>query len=140
MWEGATPPYLRRCGIQSHALIRCERLQGREADVVIFSCVRAPKQGSSSAAQGSSKAGIGFLGDVRRMNVALTRARKSLWVMGHLHTLCRSKPWRKLAEHAAECKVLLQAVATPRSGAGRHSFTSMVVSDNPEPAHLPPKK
>lgn len=42
-------------------------LQGKEADVVIFSCVRARDPGSSSS--------IGFLADVRRMNVALTRAR-----------------------------------------------------------------
>lgn len=40
--------------------------QGREADVVIFSCVRARSSGGGS---------IGFLADVRRMNVGITRAR-----------------------------------------------------------------
>ncbi len=45
-------------------------LQGKEADVVIFSCVRARAPGAASS--------IGFLADVRRMNVALTRARCSL--------------------------------------------------------------
>ena len=39
--------------------------QGREADVVIFSCVRA---------HDSSAGGVGFVADVRRMNVAITRA------------------------------------------------------------------
>ncbi|GAB4823482.1 hypothetical protein N2152v2_010528 [Parachlorella kessleri] len=63
--------------------------QGREADVVVFSCVRARGSGSS----------VGFLADVRRMNVALTRARRSLWVIGHSGTLEGSPPWRDLLKH-----------------------------------------
>lgn len=46
-------------------------MQGKEADVVIFSCVRA--HDSKDA-----RASVGFLADVRRMNVALTRARYSV--------------------------------------------------------------
>ena len=53
------------------------REQGKEADVVIFSCVRAHSRG----------AGVGFLADVRRMNVGLTRARHALWILGHSSTL-----------------------------------------------------
>ena len=53
------------------------RPQGKEADVVIFSCVRAHDRA----------AGVGFLSDVRRMNVGLTRARRSLWILGHSSTL-----------------------------------------------------
>lgn len=51
-------------GLQSLVL---GALQGKEADVVIFSCVRARAPGTASS--------VGFLADVRRMNVALTRAR-----------------------------------------------------------------
>ena len=51
--------------------------QGKEADVVIFSCVRAH----------SRRSGVGFLSDVRRMNVGLTRAQRSLWILGHGSTL-----------------------------------------------------
>jgi hypothetical protein len=95
-----------------------DAFQGREADIVIFSCVRAPRRSASVAtAEGfatgeSGRAGgsVGFLADVRRMNVGLTRARRGLWVLGHMATLAVSMPWRKLLEHAAASGVLLEAV------------------------------
>ncbi|KAL0017843.1 hypothetical protein WJX77_008034 [Trebouxia sp. C0004] len=59
-----------------------DSFQGKEADVVLFSCVRAHDGGS-----GERGRGVGFLADVRRMNVGLTRARRSMWVIGHQATL-----------------------------------------------------
>ncbi len=59
-------------------LTRC--LQGREADVVLFSCVRARHPSSSG--------GVGFLADVRRMNVGLTRGRYAGNVALLLLTVC----------------------------------------------------
>ena len=50
--------------------------QGREKEVVLISCVRSNATGE-----------IGFLGDTRRMNVALTRARRKLIVVGDSATL-----------------------------------------------------
>jgi superfamily I DNA and/or RNA helicase len=59
--------------------------QGQEKDIIIFSCVRA----------GPGR-GIGFLADMRRMNVGLTRAKSSLFVLGHATSLSRSDYWGDL--------------------------------------------
>lgn len=66
-----------------------DAFQGRESEVIIFSCVRASPAG-----------GIGFLQDIRRMNVGLTRAKSSLWVLGNSQSLVRGQFWRKLVEDA----------------------------------------
>lgn len=66
-----------------------DAFQGRESEVIIFSCVRASPAG-----------GIGFLQDIRRMNVGLTRAKSSLWVLGNSQSLIRGEFWRKLVEDA----------------------------------------
>ena len=50
--------------------------QGREKEAVVISCVRSNSDGE-----------IGFLADRRRMNVALTRARRKLIVVGDSSTL-----------------------------------------------------
>jgi len=62
-----------------------DAFQGREAEIIIFSCVRA-----------SPGTGIGFLNDIRRMNVGLTRAKCSLWVLGNSTSLMKGEFWAKL--------------------------------------------
>lgn len=72
----------------------------REKDIIILSCVRAPKKGSqedSDKAQG----GIGFVDDWRRLNVAITRAKHSMWIVGHAGVLKQSSEWRELI---SDCK------------------------------------
>lgn len=64
-----------------------DAFQGREAEVIIFSCVRA-------------QGGVGFLQDIRRMNVGLTRAKSSLWVLGNSQALMRGRYWERLIEDA----------------------------------------
>ena len=66
-----------------------DAFQGREAEIIIFSCVRAAPSG-----------GVGFLQDIRRMNVGLTRAKSSLWVLGNSQSLIRGQFWKKLVEDA----------------------------------------
>lgn len=62
--------------------------QGREKEAVVISLVRANPEGQ-----------IGFLGDVRRMNVALTRARRKLLVIGDSATLSNHPFYRRLIEY-----------------------------------------
>ncbi|KAK9830550.1 hypothetical protein WJX72_012414 [[Myrmecia] bisecta] len=79
-------------GIANIDFATVDGFQGKEADVVIFSCVRAHQLRSGMGS-------VGFLADVRRMNVALTRARRALWIIGHSQTLLSSPPWKALIEH-----------------------------------------
>lgn len=78
--------------------------QGQEKDVIIMSTVRADPV-SRDAGSSASKS-IGFLSDVRRMNVALTRAKYSLFIVGSAKTLVANQYWRELIDHAKETNVL----------------------------------
>ncbi len=62
--------------------------QGQEKEIIILSCVRA------NDGEGS----VGFLSDVRRMNVGLTRARSSLWILGSSVSLKNNRVWNRLIE------------------------------------------
>lgn len=65
--------------------------QGQERDVIIISLVRANEQGE-----------IGFLRDLRRMNVAMTRARMKLIILGDASTLRKHPFYNKLFEYTAK--------------------------------------
>jgi hypothetical protein len=86
--------------------------QGREKDIIVLSTVR------------SHQHGIGFLADVRRLNVALTRAKSSLWIIGNSLALNQNPHWKSLIDFAKEqegrCTFLsfLRLSLSPRS---RHS-------------------
>lgn len=59
--------------------------QGQERDIIVISLVRANAEGQ-----------VGFLRDLRRMNVAITRARMKLILIGHKDTLCRHPFYKRL--------------------------------------------
>ena len=62
--------------------------QGQERDVILISLVRANEDGQ-----------IGFLNDLRRMNVAITRARMKLIILGDASTLTKHPFYKKLYEY-----------------------------------------
>lgn len=62
--------------------------QGQERDVIFISLVRANEEGQ-----------IGFLNDLRRMNVAITRARMKLVILGEAKTLSHHAFYRRLMEY-----------------------------------------
>lgn len=59
--------------------------QGQERDIIVISLVRSNAGGE-----------IGFLRDLRRMNVAITRSRMKLIVLGDVATLCRHPFYKRL--------------------------------------------
>lgn len=63
--------------------------QGQERDIVVISLVRSNREGQ-----------IGFLSDLRRMNVAITRARMKLVIMGNAQTMCHTAFYRQLYAYA----------------------------------------
>ncbi len=68
--------------------------QGREKDVIIFSSVRSNPDGN-----------VGFLSDGRRLNVALTRSRRGLIVVGDPDTLRHDDNWRAWIDHMRSSKL-----------------------------------
>ena len=47
---------------------------------------------------GRAAGGVGFLSDVRRLNVAITRAKRALWILGAAATLRADPVWEALIE------------------------------------------
>ena len=62
--------------------------QGQERDVILISLVRANEEGQ-----------IGFLNDLRRMNVAITRARMKLIILGDASTLTKHPFYKRLFDY-----------------------------------------
>lgn len=65
--------------------------QGQERDIILISLVRSNEHGQ-----------IGFLSDLRRMNVAMTRARMKLIIFGNAATLSHSSFYKKLLDYIKE--------------------------------------
>ncbi|CAM9344796.1 unnamed protein product, partial [Phaeothamnion confervicola] len=62
-----------------------DSFQGREKDFIILTCVRS-----------NEHQGIGFLSDPRRLNVALTRAKYGVVLVGNPRILSKNPLWNAL--------------------------------------------
>lgn len=74
--------------------------QGRERDVIVISLVRSNREGK-----------LGFLKDMRRLNVAITRARRLLVVVGDSATLRKNDVYRRFLEHVGRKGVYLRSLS-----------------------------
>lgn len=68
-----------------------DSFQGQERDIIYISLARSNEKGE-----------IGFLSDIRRMNVAMTRARKKLVIIGDSATVCSHPFYDKLLDYVNE--------------------------------------
>jgi len=126
--------YMRRSGSLSSSFYEAievasvDAFQGREKDFILVSCVRS-----------SESQGIGFLSDPRRLNVALTRARLGIILLGNPRVLSKNALWAALLLHFKEQDLLVEGPLTnlqpsfmtfarPKrniSGDSRYAFTAL---------------
>ena len=83
-----TKPFRTRISVNT-----VDGFQGQERDIIVISLVRSNDDGQ-----------IGFLRDLRRMNVAITRARMKVIILGDSQTLTRHPFYRKLHEYVKALK------------------------------------
>ena len=126
--------YMRRSGSLSSSFYEAievasvDAFQGREKDFILLSCVRS-----------SESQGIGFLSDPRRLNVALTRAKLGVILLGNPRVLSKNALWAALLLHFKENDTLVEGplsnlqqsymtFARPRrnpAGDSRYAFTAL---------------
>ncbi|KAG2834440.1 hypothetical protein PC112_g6074 [Phytophthora cactorum] len=95
----------RHLGIEVNTV---DGFQGREKEIIIYSCVRTSYGGrrkKKKRSRGNDEDGDildAFWADERRMNVAITRAKSSLWIVGNSTLLKQSRAWRALIQHTKD--------------------------------------
>ena len=79
------------CKLENIEINTVDGFQGREKEMIIFSSVRSNYKGN-----------IGFLRDLRRLNVALTRARRKLVFIGDSDTISKHETYESLVSYIKE--------------------------------------
>eukprot|EP01018_Ginkgo_biloba_P007019 Gb_02746 [translate_table: standard] len=90
-----------------------EQFQGEEKRVIIISTVRS----SYKYEEFDKKYNLGFLRNPKRFNVAITRAKSLLVVVGNPHILCKDKCWNELLQHCVCHKSYLGCSLPERNAA-----------------------
>nr|DAD46144.1 TPA_asm: hypothetical protein HUJ06_004374 [Nelumbo nucifera] len=109
--------------------------QGREVDILLLSTVRAS---NGCKEPGINSSSIGFIADVRRMNVALTRAKFSLWIFGNARTLQTNRNWAALVKNAKE-RNLLVSIERPYEFVFKKPFSAAKKKPIPASSDCHPK-
>lgn len=78
--------------------------QGREKDIIVFSSVRASNKSKEDCEKSS---GIGFVSHRQRLNVALTRAKYSMYIVGNIRALSSNQDWLECIHHSKENKCII---------------------------------
>merc|ERR1712232_550476 len=80
-----------KLGLEKPRVNTVDSFQGQEADAVLLSLVRSNERGV-----------VGFLSDYRRLNVAVTRARKHVMIVGDASTISCDSMLGSLYDYACE--------------------------------------
>lgn len=74
-----------------------DQFQGRDKDIIIYSCTRTTAKRTTTTSEKKNDETI--MNDWRRLNVAVTRPKSRLWIVGNVEALETYEPFRKLIEY-----------------------------------------
>ena len=98
--QASQSTYSREC-YKEVEVASVDAFQGREKGWIVLSCVRS-----------NDNQGIGFLSDDKRLNVALTRAKYGLVILGNPKVLAKTHVWWTLLSHYKEYRCLVEGPLT----------------------------